>query len=217
MQGVEDDAERLFAAEVIREIAEQQGITEENAPADVDVHVIHQGVENWPVMLRLLRALDKVPGVNAEAISLATHDVYQYMRQSGISLVINKGVTDAIGAGDETVLVSHSLGTVVCYNLLRTPGLGANIARFVTLGSPLAITAIKRALAPLGMPGPVRSWFNGRDKRDVVALYPLTGKYFPVQPITDKSTVHNDPDDPHNVEDYLRDPDVAEAIYEALR
>jgi hypothetical protein len=211
------------AAEMIREIAaansiqtiHEEDLTEQDLAGDT-VYV-QQGAENWRITLALLRALDKVPGINAGAVALATRDVFRYLRQSGVSIPINKGVMDILQPGTETVVVSHSLGTVVCYNLLRTPGTNFKITQFVTLGSPLAITPIKRALAPLGWPQAViGKWFNARDPRDVVALFPLIPKKFPAQPITDKSTVENRHDDPHSIEDYLGDPDVARCIYDAL-
>jgi hypothetical protein len=210
------------AAEMIREIAaanpiqpiREQDLSVEDLAADTSF--IQQGAENWRVTLALLRALDKVPGINTQAVAFATRDVFRYLRQSGVNIIINKGVMDVLEPNTETVVVSHSLGTVVCYNLLRTPGTNLKITQLVTLGSPLAITPIKRALAPLGWPSTVSKWFNARDPHDVVALFPLTPNKFPPQPITDKSDVKNNPKDPHSIEDYLADPEVVHCIYEAL-
>jgi hypothetical protein len=223
--GAEDPQGRYAgdAAEMIREIAaantiqpiQEQDLTEQELAGNAAL--IQQGAENWRITLALLRALDKVPGINAQAVALATRDVFRYLRQAGVSIPINKGVMDVLQPNTETVVVSHSLGTVVCYNLLRTPGANLKITQFVTLGSPLAITPIKRALAPLGWPPAlVGKWFNARDPRDVVALFPLTPNKFPPQPITDKSTVKNSQDDPHSIEDYLQDHDIARCIYDAL-
>lgn len=220
-----DDPSGAYTAdtgEMIREIAaanfiqpiREQDLTDEDLAADT--RFIQQGAENWRVTLALLRALDKVPGINAQAIAFATRDVFRYLRRSGVNIIIDKGVMDVLKPNTDTVIVSHSLGTVVCYNLLRTPGTGFRITQLVTLGSPLAITPVKRALAPLGWPAPVGKWFNARDPRDVVALFPLTPNKFPPQPITDKSDVKNDHDDPHSIEGYLSDPEVARRIYDAL-
>jgi hypothetical protein len=222
--GAEDPQGRYAAdaKEMIREIAarnhiqpiEEQDLTDEDLAGDT---VVQQGAENWRITLALLRALDKVPGINSQAVAIAARDVFRYLRQVGVSIPINKGVMDVLQPNTETVVVSHSLGTVVCYNLLRTPNTNLKITQLVTLGSPLAITPIKRALAPLGWPPTVvGNWFNARDPRDVVALFPLTPDKFPPQPITDKSTVKNSQNHPHSIEDYLADPDVARCIYNAL-
>jgi hypothetical protein len=220
-QGTEsDEQERKFAMSMIGEMALGTLPPEELAAAPSG-NVIDQGVKEWPAVQWLLRQMDGVPGVNAEAISLATHDVYQYLRQAGISIKIDREVMKAIKPGTETVLVSHSLGTVVAYNVLRKLEGAVSVNQFVTLGSPLAISAIKTGLAPLSWPKPVGKWMNARDPRDVVALFPLVPPRFSVKApdgrgIVDKSDVSNEKDDPHSIHDYLNDPSVAECIYEAL-
>jgi hypothetical protein len=215
-----DEQERKFAMSMIGEMA-QVALPPPELAAAPSGNVIEQGVKEWSTVQWLLRRMDGVPGVNAEAISLATHDVYQYLRQTGISIKIDREVIKAFKSGVETVLVSHSLGTVVAYNVLRKLEVGARVNQFVTLGSPLAISAIKTALAPLSWPEPVVRWMNARDPRDVVALFPLVPPRFSVsgtdgRTIVDNSDVSNAKDDPHSIDDYLNDPSVAECIYKAL-
>ena len=43
----------------------------------------------------------------------------------------------------EVVLVAHSLGTVVAYDVLHELGAAARVRRFVTLGSPLGIEEVQ--------------------------------------------------------------------------
>ncbi len=73
---------------------------------------------------------------------------------------------------------------MVAYNLLRREGQAQrwNVPLFVTLGSPLAVTAIRAKLAPNRRPPCVGRWLNALDERDVVALYPLDAQSFPVDP-----------------------------------
>lgn len=119
-----------------------------------------------------------------------------------------------------TVVVSHSLGTVVAYNLLRREGRqqGWNIPLFVTLGSPLGVDAMRKKLAPIEHPACVRCWFNAYDPRDVVALFPLDEKNFDVDPpIVNKGDVNNLTSNRHGISGYLSDPEVARAIHAALQ
>jgi hypothetical protein len=221
IQGADsDEQERKFAMSMIGEIA-QGTLPPEELTAAPTGNVIEQGVKEWPAVQWLLRRMDDVPGVNSEAIALATRDVFQYLRQSGISIKIDREVMKAFTPGVETVLVSHSLGTVVAFNMLRKLDPTIKVSQFVTLGSPLAISAVKAALAPVSWPKPVTGWMNARDPRDVVALFPLQAPRFAVrgptgQNIVDKSTVSNAKNDPHSIHDYLCDPDVAELLYAAL-
>ena len=57
----------------------------------------------------------------------------------------------------------------------------------MTLGSPLAVTKIKQMITPIGHPACVKKWFNAMDERDIVALYPLSKKYFQVTPQIEKT------------------------------
>ena len=71
-------------------------------------------------------------------------------------------------------MVSHSLGTVVAYNVLMsrpTQFPAVKVPLFVTLGSPLAVNAVKsRAPAAHVSEAAVGKWFNAMDPDDVVAL-----------------------------------------------
>ena len=79
---------------------------------------------------------------------------------------------------------------------------------------------IKKKLAgikPLGFPANVVTWFNAMDKRDVVALYPLDNKNFPLTPAIDNKTdVHNGTSNAHGISGYLSDKEVAMKIYDAV-
>jgi len=88
----------------------------------------------------------------------------------------------------------------------------------MTLGSPLGIRAISARLhKPLVMPAAVNGWFNGRDPRDTVALFPLDTDHFDITPkIEDYSEVDNFTDNRHSIDGYLADPQVARRIHAAL-
>jgi hypothetical protein len=70
------------------------------------------------------------------------------------------------------VVVSHSLGTVIAYDVLREPRFAArSVPLLVTLGSPLGYNEIQDVVTrPLQLPAPVRLWANFADPFDVVAL-----------------------------------------------
>ena len=71
-----------------------------------------------------------------------------------------------------TVVIAHSLGTVIAYDVLSEPGFaGRTVPLLVTLGSPLGYAEIQDVVTrPLGLPAPVRIWANFADPFDVVAL-----------------------------------------------
>jgi hypothetical protein len=217
--GIDGEAQTFLRA-VANEIQTQVRIPDASVFALLSDNVIQRGPLNWEWVQAILKAIDQhVPGGSGASIALATHDVYQYLNNTVVSEEINEGVQKAIQPGVPTVVVSHSLGTVVAYNLLKQRGvaLGWNVPLFVTLGSPLAITAIRSRMRPLVHPSSTEVWFNAMDERDVVALYPLDRDHFDVSPsIVNKTDVRNNTENRHGISGYLSDSEVARRIHDAL-
>jgi pimeloyl-ACP methyl ester carboxylesterase len=118
---------------------------------------------------------------------------------------------------EPTIVIGHSLGSVVTYNILRTDPRALAIPLYLTVGSPLGIRAIREELRPLRFPPHVRTWYNARDTRDTVALYPLDANNFPVSPAVENySAVRNDTDNRHGIAGYLDDSTVAARILAAI-
>jgi len=221
-----DDDEKRFTRAVIEEIRQKAGITNDQLATIGGQDVVERGPLNWEWFQAILRAMDRfVPHASGSSIALFTHDVYQYLKNTAIRQTIDTGVSAAMTPGVETVVVAHSLGTVVAYNILRQQGRqkGWNVPLFVTVGSPLAVTEIRKTLrsfAPTRCPECVSKWFNAMDERDVVALYPLEPSRFPLDPtipaIENKRDVQNKTTNRHGIVGYLDDQDVAKRIYDAL-
>ena len=214
------DPEQQFQQFVVQEVQRNLGISDDQVEEQMGTDAVPRGAQNWKWVQAILRAIDKhVPGGSAASIALITRDVYQYLKNPGIRDRIEVGVRAAFSRGVPTVVVSHSLGTVVAYNLLSRDGAdqGWTVPLFVTVGSPLAISAIKASLSPIDHPSCVKKWYNAMDTTDVVALYPLTQANFDVDPAIENNTgVHNATDNRHGISGYLDDKDVARRIYDAL-
>ena len=228
--GVMDEHARAFVVPVLQAMCHKLGATDADIAADYPGDVTEMGPENWPWVRALLHQLAaRVPGADVAAVALATYDVYCYISNSAMRSVIDKGVADAMSMGRDSVVVAHSLGTVVAYNVLESQGVekGWTVPEFITVGCPLAIGPIKRALRDWQREGTsnrwpacVGEWFNAFDPVDVVALYPLDPTNFPLDPdtktIDNKDSVVNTTSNHHGIIDYLGDPDVARHIYDAL-
>ncbi|MGO4361426.1 hypothetical protein [Terrabacter sp. RAF57] len=235
IKGTEDDTdEQNFLADVLDEARQAVGITDQQiqeAAAGVPRRdgadslratgpvTVEKGVRPTAWMHAVLQVLDEhVPGAGAATLALVTRDVYQYLRNPGIRDVIDSGVRQALTPGVETIVVGHSLGSVVAYNILRKEAAtqGWQVPLLVTVGCPLGVKAIRTALAPVSRP-PVADWFNAADPRDVVALWPLSPPRVNVTPaVRNKIDVDNHTDNRHGISGYLDDPDVAKTIYDAL-
>ena len=222
-----DADEERFTRAIMLEIQQQAGITDAQIAEVAGEEVAERGPQNWEWFQGLLRAIDRhVPGGSGNSIALFTKDVYQYLKNRAIRETIDDGVRQAVSAGVETVVVSHSLGTVVSYNVLRQQAAdcGWKIVQLITLGSPLAVTEIRKTIRnlapPVRCPQCVGKWFNAMDERDVVALYPLDSGRFPLDPaapaIENKRDVRNKTSNRHGIGGYLDDKEVAKRIHDAL-
>ncbi|HVL75560.1 MAG TPA: hypothetical protein VM406_06050 [Noviherbaspirillum sp.] len=215
------DDEKSFIQEYVGEVQEKCEAIGSPLPAALpDVEYGERGVLNWPWVQAILRMLDGVSPASKASVALFANDVFRYLHANEIRHVIDEGVRQAFARDTDTVVVGHSLGSVVAYNVLHRygPQAGWRVPLFVTLGSPLAVSAIRRRLVPAPRhPECVRDWFNALDPRDVVALWPLDGERFMVNPaIENKTDVDNFTENRHGIRGYLSDADVAYRIYAHL-
>ncbi|HKI05332.1 MAG TPA: alpha/beta hydrolase [Thermoanaerobaculia bacterium] len=221
-----DEDETRFTRAILEEVRQKAGITDAQLAEVASQEVVDRGPLNWEWSQSILKAIDRfVPHGSGTSIALFTKDVYQYLKNQGIRDTIDTGVSAAMTPGVETVVVAHSLGTVVAYNLLRQQGhlQGWKVPLLVTVGSPLAVGEIRKTLrkfAPTRCPECVSRWFNAMDERDVVALYPLDSGRFPLDPanpaIENKRDVRNKTRNRHGIAGYLDDKEVAKRIHDAL-
>jgi hypothetical protein len=211
--------ERTFMASIILEAVAGRGVNDDEIARVAGASVVERNTLNWLWVRAALQAIDEhFPGSGA-ALALFAYDVHRYLNNLGIRDEIEMGVRKAFQTGGPIVVVGHSLGTVVSYCLLRREGKanGWGVPLYVTLGSPLAVTRIKKSLAPNKHPECVGTWFNAMDPVDAVALYPLDAGHFPIAPaIENKTDVANHTSNHHGIVGYLDDKEVARRIYAAL-
>jgi pimeloyl-ACP methyl ester carboxylesterase len=172
---------------------------------------------NWEWVQAILRAVDMHGGgMSQSALEMFTRDVFLYTTRAGVRDEIDRIVAAAL-TEQPTVVVGHSLGSVVAYSVLVTDRRALRVPLYLTVGCPLGIRAIRDQFRPLKFPVPVKSWYNAFDTRDVVALNPLDRSNFPVNPdIVNYSSVRNQTDNRHGIVGYLDDSAVADKILSAL-
>lgn len=217
-RGSQIDNEFLaFQAEFAEAVRQRAGITDAQVDAEYGDNAQPRGPLNWAWVQAILRAVDKHGGgMNQKTLEVFTRDVFLYTTRAGV-----RDEIDAIVAAklteQPTVVVGHSLGSVVAYSVLRSDRRTLRVPLLVTVGSPLAVRGVRDQFRPLRSPAPVAAWYNAFDTRDVVALYPLDADNFPVQPsIENNGRVRNSTDNRHGIAGYLNDPDVAKRILDGL-
>lgn len=205
-----------FQAEVAEEMRVQAGVTIAEVDAEYGKNPKPKGPQNWEWVQAILRALDKKKGFTQSALEQFMRDVYLYVKRTTVRDAIDDIVRQKVTA-EPTVVVGHSLGSVVALHVLLSADSAAQFPLYVTVGSPLAIRPIRSLFEPLTYPAGLKSWYNAYDKRDVVALYALDARNFAVSPeIENYDKVRNSTDNRHGIAGYLDDKLVAEKILRAL-
>jgi len=180
-----------------------------------------------PRLLRsALQYISRKTGVAELVIERFLTDVAYYLEVEDIRrLVLETVLADVRAAAEEhgrVVVVAHSLGSIVGFDLFDGLDTGLDIPLFVTAGSPLGFPVVQRNLRPRAPAGtraaPARTgsllpWLNAFDVRDFVALVHPLGNFY-TGDLRDERTFN--PSDPHAISDYLADPDVARPVGRAL-
>ncbi|SHN43659.1 hypothetical protein [Cryptosporangium aurantiacum] len=179
-----------------------------------------------PVARSALQFLARKTGAPEWVIEEFLDDVAYYLEVPAIRRtvldVVRKAVLDARQVHDDVILVSHSLGTVVAYDLFADLPADVRVRLLVTAGSPLGYPIVQKNLRPAasrGMPHVPRiqpatdvAWVNAYDVRDFVALVHPLGPRFDDGRTAIRDEVTHNASDPHSIADYLSDPDIAGPI-----
>jgi len=113
--------------------------------------------------------------------SIASTDVIQYLfHEAGQE--IRDRVSAAIPGGEPIVVLAHSLGTVVAYDVLASRD-DLDVRLLLTLGSPLGVGNVQERIGdrsgpPARIPAHVAAWENRCDPLDPVALEPTLADEF---------------------------------------
>jgi hypothetical protein len=202
---------------ILSELAGNALITDAEIKAEYEENYQEKGVLNWSWVQAIAKALDRSKRLGGLFVQRFTADVAFYLNQPTARRRINDFVSSAFD-NEPTVVVGHSLGSVVGFDVLRTLS-KFNIVKYITVGSPLGMNAVRSKLTPpIAMPSCLKQgWYNAYDDRDFVALHPLDSSHFDVlPPIINNAEVKNRTDNRHGIEGYLDDPMVARNIYDAL-
>ena len=207
-----------FVRSSLKEMQENALIPDAEVQAEAGpIPATEKGIANWRLTQAIARIIDRrFTGVSAYSIDTFLRDVYLYISDRNTSREINDIVVAKL-TDEPTVVVGHSLGSVVAYRVLLEQVAKVKLRRYVTVGSPLGIRTIASKLGVLKNPAADLLWYNAYDERDIVALNPLKDPYFKTDPeITNYNQIRNQTDNRHGIIGYLNDTTVAQRIAEAL-
>lgn len=217
-----------FLAEGLAEQAREMGITSQEIAGEqeqISAHTADAVDMGFPMSRRInaiARVIERVSPFRGDLVMRLLDQAHAYLKKAGVGPAVDAEVAPTLSP-HPLVLVTHSLGTVVSFKLLRqlaAQGAPVQVPLYVTLGSPLSLSAVQRALQPpFTMPAGVGRWLNARDPDDFISLNrglhpPLFADL--IENLKDVRNVAVGAKDPHAIPGYLAHPPVARAIGEAL-
>ncbi|MER8118607.1 hypothetical protein [Streptomyces sp. NPDC094031] len=175
-----------------------------------------------PRILRRAQAVDRVAGKGVtDRLLWVIREAHGYLRQERTAAAVRAVVREALVAPGARMVIAHSLGTVVFYDMLTrgevppAPGGGPGVASLITCGSPLGWLAVRKGVhavgEPLSVPAGVE-WTNLYAANDPVNKG--KGLSHLAVGVTDVK-VDNGKLNAHDVHRYLDKPAVAERIGKA--
>jgi hypothetical protein len=210
-----------FAVQAFEEMALVIGVTRQQIEAEAAETTVPMGKGPHKKWLKAIaRAVETLSPFKGTIALRVLGQAHAYIRNQHVHDLVNDKVRPVFENDEPAIVVSHSLGTIVSYALLREfarNGKPRQSPLWLTLGSPLGIDAIRRGFAkPRVRPADVARWVNGADPEDFVALRPALAAtdYGPdVENITD---IENSFENPHSISAYLEDERIVKAISDAI-
>jgi hypothetical protein len=240
-QGGEQEAEPLSAAEeaIAFEIADEllQNAAKSPNRADAREASIQLAADDPSAEdaqgkikaagVRAVAALDRIPWFGRTALNIGARfksDLAQVTRYLSDPAVREYaiGKVNALMDDDTLLVIGHSLGSVVAYDAVRARPADKPLPVFITLGSPLALSAIRAKLvpSPTDYPAAVRRWVNIAAEDDIVAaqmdLKPDYDRRRPDGAVFEDTYVVNNGSSAHGIEFYLGKPSCGKAVARAL-
>jgi endonuclease G, mitochondrial len=204
--GLPDAVNRRQVA-VLQAMARERGVQPAVEPAAM------LAIPTWPLLRGLLEWVANHSGVDEAVIRDFLRDVSAYLELPGCRAAVQEVVRPALLTDPDSVLVGHSLGGLVCAELLAEDEVRDRVAVFVAIGAPLGLDAVTDGMRPAGSARPTSPWVNVFDLRDWVTLgSPL----HPGGGLRQQLAVANPRSYEHSIEHYLAHPEVATVIAEAL-
>lgn len=223
--GKPDADEAAFLASALIETATEAGIGSAAIAAEQRALVRESGdlaQEQGFIMNRrfnaIVRLLERVSPLHGKVVMRILKQAFAYLKKPGVGKAVDAIVRPALEQGP-SIIVSHSLGTVVTFKLLRQmalEGKPVKVPLYVTVGSPLPLMAVQAALGPeFAKPPGVERWINAGDPADFITLGKGLDKSTFADGIENLLDVENDRDDPHSISGYLADKRIARGIAQA--
>jgi len=162
--------------------------------------------------------LNNFPKLHESLIHKFLIETYLYLANPEFMNEVHLRILASLEKDQRHIIVGHSLGSVIAYNLLQHLEPQYCIQRFITLGSPLSFKVIQSKLAqPITHPSSLNGeWLNFYSPNDFLTKVPLINYPFNFQPKILNTSISTFIDAPHEIMGYLQHPSVIQSILEPI-
>lgn len=169
------------------------------------------------VLKELIIFLSHYPKLHLSLIQKFLIETYLYLENEEFMHEVDQRITQHLQPNENHIIVAHSLGTVIAYNLLHRIR-DFRIQTLITLGSPLAYKVIQDKLPiPISRPKQLKGdWINVYSSDDYLTAFPLLKAPFDFHPAIINLPIHTPVSTPHKIAGYLEHPLVIQSITNAL-
>ncbi|MBF7682874.1 hypothetical protein I2F27_05960 [Acinetobacter sp. B5B] len=159
--------------------------------------------------------LNHFPNFHESLVEKFIAEAYLYWYQATFRHAIHTRIKACFDPKEKHIVVAHSLGTIVAYNLLHELSADYQIERFITLASPLPFNVVQKNIkAPMSRPhGLHGDWYNFYSKDDYLTTFPMSPPLFDFEPRVHNKLITTFVDKPHEIIGYLQHPSVIRCIF----
>lgn len=160
--------------------------------------------------------LNHFPDLHESLVERFIAEAYLYWYQATFKQAIHQRIKSCFEPDKKHIVVAHSLGTVVAYNLLHELSNDYHIERFITLASPLPFNVVQKHIEqPMSRPhGLQGDWYNFYSKDDYLTTFPMSAPLFNFEPNVHNKLITTFVDKPHEIIGYLQHPSVIRCIFD---
>ncbi|MDU6101128.1 MAG: hypothetical protein E6657_10145, partial [Acinetobacter sp.] len=171
------------------------------------------------VLKELVVLLNNFPKLHESLIQQFLIETYMYLSNPEFMEEVHQRILKKMREEEDYVVVGHSLGSVIAFQLLSDPSYHFSVKRFITLASPLSFRVIQSKLpSPISRPPCIYGdWFNFYSQDDFLTAFPLCEAPFNFEPAIINQKIYTFANQPHEILGYLQHPSVIKAIIEPFQ
>ena len=155
---------------------------QDSGEADLELRALTRGPQGEQGVRaaagRVISAIDRISWLTQAGLYLsgrinkALRQIVQYLTDEATREYALQQVRQLL-TFETRIVIGHSLGSVVAYEVVHELPSGQHLPLLVTLGSPLGLSSVNHRLRyPPSYPPAVARWVNLADRNDVVAARP---------------------------------------------